>query len=260
MPPGWSARQSARELADEALKLAQREGDPWLLTLAHYFEGCLAKREGRRAEADQWLRPAMDGCALCGEKYGVMRMGLARAFLLLDGEPGSARPLLAESLRLAHELGQTRFVLLALAGTASIALNAGAFGPAARLWDTRPCCATAPCVPWMPASRRAWTSSRAAKRGCERWSSPSIWLRLWPRGRLWRWRMPSSWRKRCSKILLPVTAPLASPRRSLLSRFRPPGSSRLQPGCCWAAAACPRPTGRGGRSRHRARPAGRRSR
>jgi hypothetical protein len=124
---------TAHAFLDEALLLAQKEGDPWLLALARGLRGALAKRQRSYAEADQWLCSAIAGFGQCGDKYGVTRMGLCRAFLLLERDMPAACELLAESLRLGNELGQTPFVLLALAGAAAVALGDGAPVPATML-------------------------------------------------------------------------------------------------------------------------------
>jgi hypothetical protein len=110
-------------------------GDPWGVAVAYFFEGELEESLGHDLAAAEAFNIGSSLMREMSDKFGLAWTTLRHGFLRLRrGEMDAARDLLAESLSSARDLGQTTFVLWALAGCAAVAAHQRRDQAALRLW------------------------------------------------------------------------------------------------------------------------------
>jgi len=117
----------ARAYLDEALALFRRLGDRWGEGVALANRAGFHSQLGAMEQADAWAEQAEAAFAeFPDERYAFSRIRLIRGYFSLQaGDRAKAAQQFMDALRLGGELGQTAYILIALAGTGALAALLG---------------------------------------------------------------------------------------------------------------------------------------
>jgi predicted ATPase/DNA-binding XRE family transcriptional regulator len=125
-----------RTWLDESLAIFRAIGDPWGQGISFAMTAGLMRDLGDLTAVEECMDRAQAAFQAVGEeKYSAVRLRLMRGYVNLQlGRLAHASAHFLEALGIAQELGQTAYILVALAGAGSVAVRRGSIQEAALLY------------------------------------------------------------------------------------------------------------------------------